>query len=301
MNGDSHHRNGSNGAQSPGRLRRVRNWLRNLRPSEAEEQVRETLEELIEERVESTEAPIDAHERRLLANILRLREVAAQDVMVPRADIVAVDLSTTREELVEMINVQRHSRYPVFRGSLDDAVGFVHIKDALTLMSTDAPFQLSRIIRRILYVAPSIRVLDLLLEMRLKRTHMALVVDEYGGIDGLITIEDLVEQITGEIEDEHDTDADPDFVERANGVVEADARVPLSEFEQRVGQIFTDEEREANDTLGGLVSFLAGRVPTRGELIKHTSGVEFEIVDADPRRIKRLRVRNLPKREDRAA
>ncbi|HEY1723761.1 MAG TPA: hemolysin family protein [Magnetospirillaceae bacterium] len=299
MNGD--HRSGSNGTTSPGRLRRVRNWLRALRPSEAEEQVRETLEELIEERVESTEAPIDAHERRLLANILRLREVAAQDVMVPRADIVAVDLSTSKEELVALINDQRHSRYPVFRGTLDDAVGFVHIKDALTLMSTNAPFQLSRIIRRILYVAPSIRVLDLLLEMRLKRTHMALVVDEYGGIDGLITIEDLVEQITGEIEDEHDTDADPDFVARNDGVLEADARVPLTEFEQRVGTIFSEEEREANDTLGGLVSFLAGRMPTRGELIKHASGIEFEIVDADPRRIKRLRVRNLPKHTDRAA
>lgn len=297
MNGDrsGHLANGS------GPLRRLRNWLKEWRPSEAEEQVRETIEELIEERVESTEAPIDAHERRLLTNILRLREVSAQDVMVPRADIVAVDLTIPREELVELINTQRHSRYPVFRGTLDDAVGFVHIKDVLTLMSTNAPFHLSRIIRRILYVAPSIRVLDLLLEMRLKRTHMALVVDEYGGIDGLITIEDLVEQITGEIEDEHDTDADPDFVVRSEGVVEADARVPLAEFEQRVGTLFTDEEREANDTLGGLVSFLAGRVPTRGELIKHASGVEFEIVDADPRRIKRLRVRNLPKREDRAA
>jgi CBS domain containing-hemolysin-like protein len=298
MNGD---RNGHNGTTSPSRLRRVRNWLRTLRPSEAEEQVRETLEELIEERVETTEAPIDAHERRLLANILRLREVTAQDVMVPRADILAVDLGISREELVSMMNTQGHSRYPVYRGTLDDAVGFVHIKDVLTLMSSEAPFQLSRIIRRILYVSPSIRVLDLLLEMRLKRTHMALVVDEYGGIDGLITIEDLVEQITGEIEDEHDIDADPDFVERPGGVVEADARVPLAEFESRVGTIFTDEEREANDTLGGLVSFLAGRVPTRGELIKHASGVEFEVVDADPRRIKRLRVRNLPKREDRAA
>ncbi len=171
MNGDrsGHLANGS------GPLRRLRNWLKEWRPSEAEEQVRETIEELIEERVESTEAPIDAHERRLLTNILRLREVSAQDVMVPRADIVAVDLTIPREELVELINTQRHSRYPVFRGTLDDAVGFVHIKDVLTLMSTNAPFHLSRIIRRILYVAPSIRVLDLLLEMRLKRTHMALV------------------------------------------------------------------------------------------------------------------------------
>jgi CBS domain containing-hemolysin-like protein len=280
-------------------LRRLREWLKGR--TEVEDQLRETIEELIEERTDATEAPIDAHERRLLANILRLRERSAHDVMVPRADIVAVDLGIQRDELIQMINAQRHSRYPVFRGSLDDAVGFVHIKDVLTLLGAETPFQLSRIIRRILYVAPSIRVLDLLLEMRLKRTHMALVVDEYGGIDGLITIEDLVEQITGEIEDEHDTDADPDFVERPDGAVEADARVPLVDFEARVGPLFSEEEREENETLGGVVSFIAGRVPARGELIKHASGIEFEIVDADPRRIKRLRVRNLPKREDRAA
>jgi len=299
MSDDERHR--TNGDSPPSRFRRLRGWLRDLRRSEAEERVRETLEELIEERVDTTEAPIDAHEHRLLANILRLREVSAHDVMVPSADIVAVDLATGYEQLMELINAQRHSRYPVYRGTLDDAVGFIHIKDVLTQVSASTPFHLARIIRRILYVAPSIRVLDLLLEMRLKRTHMALVVDEYGGIDGLITIEDLVEQITGEIEDEHDVEAEPDFAERPDGVVEADARVPLVDFETKVGPLFTDEEREASDTLGGLVSFLAGRVPSRGELIQHASGVEFEVVDADPRRIKRLRVRNLPRREERAA
>jgi len=285
----------------PSALRRLIDWVKDLRRSDAEEQVRETLEELIEERVETSEAPIDAHERRLIANILRLREITAHDVMVPRADIVAVDLSAGRDAAVEMINSQPHSRYPVYRGTLDDAVGFIHIKDVLTLVAANAPFHLSRIIRRILYVSPSMRVPDLLLEMRLKRTHMALVVDEYGGIDGLITIENLVEQITGEIEDEHDGDAEPDFVERPDGAIEADARVPLSDFEARVGPLLKDEEREEIDTLGGLVSFLAGRVPARGELIRHASGLEFEVVDADPRRIKRLRVRNLPKREERAA
>jgi CBS domain containing-hemolysin-like protein len=145
------------------------------------------------------------------------------------------------------------------------------------------------------------RVLDLLLEMRLKRTHMALVVDEYGGIDGLVTIEDLVEQIVGEIEDEHDRDVEPDYVERPDGVIEADARMPLEEFEARVGPLLDEEDREDIDTLGGLVFFLAGRVPSRGELIVHPSGLEFEVVDADPRRIKRLRVRNVPKPEGDAA
>jgi CBS domain containing-hemolysin-like protein len=287
--------------ESPSRFKRLRGWFKDLRRTEAEEQVRETLEELLEQRADTTEAPIDAHERRLLANILRLREVSAHDVMVPSADIVAVDLATTYEQLIDLINAQRHSRYPVYRGTLDDAVGFIHIKDVFSQVSAGAPFNLARLIRRILYVAPSIRVLDLLLEMRLKRTHIALVVDEYGGIDGLVTIEDLVEQITGEIDDEHDVEAEPDFAERADGVVEADARVPLVDFETRVGPVFSEEERDASDTLGGLVSFLAGRVPARGELIQHASGIEFEVVDADPRRIKRLRVRNLPHREDRAA
>jgi CBS domain containing-hemolysin-like protein len=140
------------------------------------------------------------------------------------------------------------------------------------------------------------RVLDLLLQMRLSRTHMALVVDEFGGVDGLITIEDAVEQIVGEIEDEHDETMRPTVEQRADGTLVADARVPLEEFETQVGPIRTEEEREDDiDTLGGLVFSLAGRVPMRGEVVRHeTSGVEFEVIDADPRRIRRLRIGNLP-------
>ncbi|HIJ61084.1 MAG TPA: HlyC/CorC family transporter [Rhodospirillaceae bacterium] len=268
--------------------------LRLIKRDKAAESVRETLEELFEQR-EDDAVPIDEHERRLLANVLRLRNVAAYDVMVPRADITGVEVSTSLEELLEQINATGHSRYPVYRGNLDDAVGLVHIKDVLMLVASGKPFGLSRIVRKVLFVSPSMRILDLLLEMRLKRTHMALVVDEFGGIDGLVTIEDLVEQIVGEIEDEHDQDAEPDYVERPDGVAEADARMPLEEFEARVGPLLDAEEGEDIDTLGGLVSFLAGRVPSRGELIPHPSGLEFEVVDADPRRIKRLRVRNLPK------
>ena len=268
--------------------------LRLLKRDKAAESVRETLEELFEQREEDS-APIDEHERRLLANVLRLRGVAAYDVMVPRADITGVEVNTSLEELIELINTTGHSRYPVYRGALDDAIGLVHIKDVLMLVASGKPFGLSRIVRKVLFVSPSMRILDLLLEMRLKRTHMALVVDEFGGIDGLVTIEDLVEQIVGEIEDEHDPDAEPDYVERPDGVAEADARMPLEEFEARVGPLLDEEEGEDIDTLGGLVSFLAGRVPSRGELIRHPSGLEFEVVDADPRRIKRLRVRNLPK------
>lgn len=268
----------------------IRGWLRLLRRSKGSETVREALEDLIEDRDESG-IPIDEQERVLLGNILHLRERSAYDVMVPRADIVGVDAATPLDELSELFIKCGHSRLPVYRGRLDDVIGMVHIKDVLAASRVDKPFQLHRIVRRVLFVSPSMRVMDMLLEMRLKRTHMALVVDEYGGIDGLVTIEDLVEQIVGEIEDEHDRDVEPDMVVRPDGVIEADARTPIEEFEVVVGPMLTEEEREDVDTLGGLVFFIAGRVPSRGELIAHPSGLEFEVVDADPRRIKWLRVR----------
>lgn len=289
-----------NGATDDSLAHTLKTWLRGLRRGKPGESVRDTLEELFEER-EDAEIPIDDHERRLLTNVLRLRDVTAHDVMVPRADIAAVDSKVTLEELLALINERGHSRYPVYRGTLDDAIGLVHIKDVLMMVASGKPFTLQRIVRKVLFVSPSIRVLDLLLEMRLKRTHMALVVDEYGGIDGLITIEDLVEQIVGEIQDEHEREVEPDYVEHPDGVIEADARMPVEDFEARVGPLLDEEEREDIDTLGGLVFSLAGRVPSRGELIAHPRGLEFEVVDADPRRIKRLRIRNLPKPEDRAA
>jgi magnesium and cobalt transporter len=147
----------------------------------------------------------------------------------------------------------------------------------------------------VLFVAPSARLLDLLLEMRLKRVHMALVVDEFGGIDGILTIEDVVEEIVGEIEDEHDVEEQPKVVQRPDGTVLADARATIEEFEERVGPVLSEAEREEDiDTLGGLVFSLAGRIPKRGEVVQHPSGLSFEVVDADSRRIKRLKVKNLP-------
>ncbi|HMA49085.1 MAG TPA: CBS domain-containing protein, partial [Magnetospirillaceae bacterium] len=174
----------------------LRGWLRGLKRRPGTDSVRETLEDLIEQR-EEAEQPIDEHERSLLGNILRLRDQTAYDVMVPRADINAIDVRASLQEIVTLVQETGHSRYPVYRETLDDAIGLVHIKDVLLLQASGKPFSLQRIMRRVLYVSPSIRVLDLLLEMRLKRTHMALVVDEYGGIDGLVTIENLVEQIVG--------------------------------------------------------------------------------------------------------
>lgn len=292
-------------AQGSGFFRTLRRWL--TPDSGDAETVRDVIEELIEERNEESPPDggpvIDPNERLLLANVLKMRAVTAADIMVPRPDIVAVEAQTPMAEVMALLMKERHSRLPVYRETLDDVIGMVHIKDVSVMVAergitsnTGGPQpKLSEIVRTILFVSPAVRVLDLLLEMRLKRTHMALVVDEYGGIDGLVTIEDVVEQIVGEIEDEHDSDEAPSIVERSDGTVSADARVTLEEFEQRFMRVFTEEEREETDTLGGLVTRLAGHVPGRGELVKHPSGIEFEVSDGDPRRVRQLRIRHIPK------
>jgi magnesium and cobalt transporter len=285
--------------------RRLRQWLRLIRKDrKREEALRDAIEEIIgaaEAEGESpfNEEPITAGERILLRNIIRLRDLSARDVMVPRADIVAVPEDIGLDQLAAEFRRQAHSRLPVYRESLDNVVGFVHIKDLLATRVDGRPFDLKSILRQVLFVAPSMRVLDLLLQMRLSRQHLALVVDEFGGIDGLITVEDLVEQIVGEIEDEHDIAEGPKLLPRPDGTMVADARATIEEFEQQVGPVLTEEERESDiDTLGGLVFNLAGRVPSRGELVTHPSGISFEVIDADPRRIRRLRLRNLPTRTE---
>lgn len=258
-----------------------------------EGKVRDAIEELIEEPAEGEDG-LGASEKLLLGNILKLRDRTVVDVMVPRVDIVAVDVETPLPELMRRFADDAHSRMPVYRETLDDVLGMVHIKDLLSLVAGQKRADLKDVLRDIPIVAPSMPVLDLLLQMRESRQHMALVIDEFGGIDGLVTIEDLVEEIVGEIEDEHDEHEAPPLVDKPDGSLLADARLAIEDFEARVGPVLTDEEREDIDTLGGLVVSLAGRVPGRGELLRHPSGIEFEVVDADPRRLKRLRVRNAP-------
>lgn len=278
----------SNPPESKGLLSRLRDRLRSR---DAEAMLRDTIEEIIEERA-APFAPIGAQERTLIANVLKLRELTAYDVMVPRADIVAVTAEMSFAQLIRIVNREAHSRLPVYRESLDDVIGMVHVKDLLPYWGREKDFKLENVLRKVLFVAPSMRVLDLLLEMRKTRLHMALVVDEYGGVDGLVTIEDLVEEIVGEIEDEHDVDEGPRLVAQPDGSFIVDARLPIGDFEERVGPILTQEERDADiDTLGGLVVAQAGYLPARGEIITHGSGHEFEVLDADPRRLKRLRVR----------
>jgi CBS domain containing-hemolysin-like protein len=274
--------------------RGLKGWLRQLLGSRSGESMRDELGDLIEEREELAE-PIDPQERTLIGNILKLHELSAADVMVQRVDIIGLDVETPFPEVVRQFVEQGHSRLPVYRETLDDVVGFVHIKDVLARLVEDRPEGLAKLVRKILVVAPSMPLLDLLMQMRLSRIHMAMVVDEFGGIDGLVTIEDLIEEIVGEIEDEHDDAAEPQLVRRPDGSVVADARTPINEFEERFAvRLVTPDSEEDVDSLGGLVFTLAGRVPSRGEVIEHPSGIEFEVLDADPRRVKRLRVRGLP-------
>jgi len=240
----------------------------------------------------------EASQERVL-NAARFDTLRVEDVMVPRVDIVAVEIETRLDELAARFVEGAHSRLPVYRETLDEPVGVVHIKDVIgpLAMALTDPDQgkkliLAEITRPVLYAPPSMRAADLLLRMQTRRAHMALVVDEFGGTDGLVTLEDLVEEIVGEIEDEHDQTEAPPIRARGVNTWDADARALIEDFEELTGRkLNLPEAVEDVDTLGGLVFALAGRVPERGEIIVHPDGVEFEVLDADPRRIKRLIVR----------
>lgn len=235
-------------------------------------------------------------EKELLTNLLNARDRRISDIMIPRADIFAADETTPLKKLAALMGKSGHSRVPIFRKTLDDVIGFVHIKDVTAGLVDDKPVLIPDILRKLLFVPPSMPVTRLLLQMRQKRQHMALVVDEFGGIDGLVTIEDVVEEIVGDIDDEHDDPANViQLQRRPDGSIVVDARMPIDAFEEQVGNILQEDERQAIDTLGGLAFTLAGRVPLKGEMLRHASGIAFEVLEADTRRIKRLRVHNLPK------
>jgi len=239
----------------------------------------------------------DAQQRALLANVRKMGDKRVSDAMVPRADVVGVEANTPFDEVMEAFRSAGHSRLPVFRDTLDDPLGFIHVKDlfmAFGAQTADtgsiAGFKAANHLRRTLTVPPSMPCGTLLQAMQAQRMHMALVIDEYGGVDGLITIEDLLELIVGEIEDEHDTANDATWRLESDGSYRAAARTYLDDFEEETGITLLDDDDEDVDTLGGLVFWLCNRIPARGEVIRHPDGHEFEILDADPRRIKRLRV-----------
>jgi CBS domain containing-hemolysin-like protein len=267
------------------------------------------LRELIEDALARSKSDtLSAQERSMLRRILHLGTLTVEDVMVPRADIIAVDDTISVAELMGVFRQAEHSRVPVYHETLDDPRGMVHIRDLMSWITSEAEaskegslnlgkVDLGRniasinILREILYVPGSMSVLDLLLKMQTTRLHLALVVDEYGGTDGLVSIEDLIEEVVGDIADEHDIEDEPLIKSDPRLGLVADARTGISELEKHLGlELASEEQEEEVDTLGGLVFAIAGRIPARGELVQHPSGIEFEVLDADPRRIKKLRI-----------
>ena len=239
-------------------------------------------------------ADLKTQDKNELGNLLRL---SVEDVSIPKADIVAVYDKITKDELFDTFKNTALTRLPVYENTLDNPLGFVHFKDFILKSNSDdnvAPFLVKNILRTLLFVPPSMSLGVLLAKMQAERTHMALVIDEYGGVDGLVTIEDLIEQVVGDIEDEHDEANQKDWLLEKPGQYLTTAKTSLREFEEETGLDLTNEasiDTEEIDTFGGLVFILAGRVPVRGEIVPHPHGMEFEIVEADPRRVKKLRLR----------
>lgn len=261
--------------------------------------LRESLDEVLEESEREAEE-LSSAERLMLGNLLKFGELKVGDVMVPRAEIVAVEAETSLPDLIALFREAEHSRLPVYRETLDDPIGMIHVKDVLAVLEIAADGQIrwpstpiAKLKRDLLFVPPAMPGLDLLLKMQDTRIHMALVIDEYGGTDGLISIEDLVEEIVGDIDDEYDVGDELEIVTRADGSYDADARIELEEFHTRTGIDLTPatDDEEGVDSLGGLVSSVVGRLPVRGEIILLPGGLEVEVLEADPRRVKRLRIR----------
>ena len=298
--------------QPSGLFERVR-ALFGLAPASARDDIEDAIEE-------SASEEFTPQERAILKNVLALHDVRVEDVMVPRADVIALALDTPLREVLDCFRSAGHSRLPVYEETLDDPRGMIHIRDFVIFLASDPRFGLmkgpeaqpsagagqmgldmplsaARILRPVLYAPPSMPALDLLLKMQASRTHMALVIDEYGGTDGLVSIEDVVEAIVGDIEDEHDEDEAPELHASGDGGFIAEARAPLDAVSGAVGFDFSAlPEAEEVDTIGGLLTAAAGRVPGRGEILKGPGQFEYEVLDADPRRIKRVKIRPLAAR-----
>lgn len=273
-----------------------------------------SVREDIEDALEEAAGDVTPHERALLKNVLGLHDLRVEDAMIPRADIIAISIDSSLRDALKIFRDAGHSRLPVYAGTLDDPRGMVHIRDFVNHLALcaekraaaqeaggaepkkvdfDTPLSAADLLKPVLFVPRSMPALDLLIRMQTTRTHLALVIDEYGGTDGLVTIEDIMEMIVGDIEDEHDVAEPPEIEELDNGDFLIDARADLDEVTARLGVDFRlDDTPEEVTTIGGLVAWLAGRVPMRGEIIgTPVEQFEFEIVEADPRRVGKLRVR----------
>ena len=254
------------------------------------------IENLLNKRLKQKK-PLKINEEKIISNVFQLPEKLINDIMIPRTDIISVDTNVNINKFVQIIGRTSHSRYPVFDKSRDNIIGMIHIKDVISCWKNKKIRNIKKLVRQILFTPDSINILDLLLKMRTSHIHMAIIVDEHGGVDGLVTIEDLVEEIVGEIKDEHEAQKENKNnikgLIKDDGSIKISARMLIEDFEKKYGNIFSDKKDISDiDTMGGLVFHIFGRIPLKGEVIKHSNVCEFEILDADSRRIRTILVRN---------
>ncbi len=256
---------------------------------DSSQNIRESIKDVIDDRSNAKNGfDLSSKEKSILTNILSINQLKVSDVMIPRASIISVSHQSNYDELIKIIENESHSRMPVFRKDLDDVLGMVHIKDIIKYAGEKkTKFNIVDVVKEVLFVPPTMPVLNLLLKMQATKLHMALVIDEHGGTDGLITIEDVVEEIVGEIEDEHDKDDNFSFKSIDSNIFEAKADMTLEDFNK---QSNLNLHKEDVDTLGGYVFSIINRVPNKGEIIKSDELFIFEVLDADPRKIKKLKI-----------
>ena len=271
----------------------IKNFKKKYFRNGKKENFKEAIEDLIEEQ-EIEDDKLDDGTKKIFSNVIDIRNKCIEDIMVPRADIVAIPETVSFDELMNTISKSKHSRIPTFSENLDKITGMVHIRDFLSSIKDIERKEIKKknvkeISRKILFSSPSMKILDLLLKMRSEKIHMAVVVDEFGGTDGLVTIEDLVEEIVGEIEDEHDMVQRLFFKKLSRNSFEVSARMLIEDFEKKIKKKFVTRDAEKIDTLGGLVFSISERVPERGEVIEYfENNVEFKVIEADTRKIKKL-------------
>ena len=273
-------------------LKKIKNFFKkNQNKKSLKNDIEKFLNKIIKNKL-----PLKIDEEKIIFNVFELPQKLVSDIMIPRSDIISIDADLTIRELIKLIGRTNHSRYPVHQKNRDNIIGMVHIKDAVSTWESTKKIKIKKMIREILFVPPSMNVLDLILKMRMSHTHMAIVIDEHGGLDGLVTIEDLVEEIVGEIKDEHDAQKEKKekiYSEIKNGKIVINAKMQIKQFEKKYGKILTNNKDFKNvDTMGGLVFTLFGRIPLKGEVIKHYTGCEFEILETDTRKIRKILIRN---------
>ena len=271
-------------------LTRASRWFREKVNGRTEGSLIDMIEEALEDESGGI-SDISAEEKSILKNMIHFGELTVHDIMVPRSDIMALEHDVSMDELKKHVIEIGHTRIPVYNDSLDHIEGFIHVKDLFPYLASGEAFSINQVLREILFIPPSMRIVDLLMKMRVSGCHMAIVVDEFGGTDGLVTMEDLFEELVGEIQDEHDGhEASPHMRWIGDQILEADARSSIEQIEKALGESLIDDEESDIDTLGGFIFSTMGRVPVRGEMVMLKPTLKAEILMADPRRIRQVRL-----------